>query len=354
MLNAHEVQARLSHVMAELLDQPVRIEARPRPAGRQAAPLEPDFLVRLGRRKLAIEWASSGSPGAVRRALSRLKAWKRAAAARRSCVLAVPWMTRGGQAECERARQDWLDLAGNARLRTPGLVVRIEGRNPAPLPRGRPRNALARKSSRLARVLLESGRPRITQRELSQKAELDEGFTSRVVRRLADAALVARSASGDITVPDKWKLADSWREARRPLSLVRLQGHVDARTGTDLLRKLSDGLARNKHRHAATGLAAAWQHTRFAGFRLVTVYVDPAPTAAWLADIGFVEEPTGSNVWLMVPDDDSVWSAVSGVHGVPCVSPLQAWLDLKDMPERSDEAAQSLVPLIEKAWNGRG
>ena len=353
MLTEHEVPARLSHVLANLLGQPVPIESRPRLAGRKGVPLEPDFVARLGRTRLAIAWTSSGSPAAVRRALPGLEAWKRAAA-RRSSVLAVPWMSPGGQAECERAGQDWLDLAGNARLRTPGLVVRVEGRSPAPLPRGRPRSALARKSSRLARLLLESGRPGMTQRELSQKSGLNEGFTSRVVRRLADASLVAKSASGDITVPDKWKLAESWREARRPLSLVRLQGHVDARTGTDLLRKLSESLTRNRHRHAATGLAAAWQHARFAGFRLATVYVDPSPTAAWLADIGFVEAPTGSNVWLMVPDDDSIWSAVSGVHGVPCVSPLQTWLDLKDMPERADEAAQSLVPLAEKAWNGRG
>ena len=353
MLSEHEVRARLSHVLAELLGQAVQVEARPRPADRNQGPLDSHFAVRLGRTKLAIAWTSSGSPAAVRRALPGLEASKRAAA-RQSCVLAVPWMSPGGQAECERAGQDWLDLAGNARLRTPGLVVRVEGRSPAPLPRGRPRSALARKSSRLARLLLESGRPGMTQRELSQKSGLNEGFTSRVVRRLADSALVARSASGEITVPDEWKLAESWREARRPLSLVRLQGHVDARTGTELLRKLSESLAMHQHRHAATGLAAAWQHTRFAGFRLVTVYVDPAPTASWLADIGFVEESAGSNVWLMVPDDDSIWSAVSGVHGVPCVSPLQAWLDLKDMPERSDEAAQSLAPLIEKAWNGRG
>ena len=354
MLNEHEVQARLGHVLAEILGHTVRIDTRSRLTNRKGVPLEADFVVHLGRTTLVVEWKQSGSPVAVRRALPRLKDWKLAGSARRTFVLAVPWMSAGGQVECERAGQDWLDLAGNARLRTPNLVVRVDGRSPPPLPRGRPRSALARKSSRIARVLLESGQAPVSQRELSQQAGLDEGFTSRVVRRLVDEAIVARSGTVGLSVPDKWKLAESWREARRPPSLVRLQGHVDARTGTDLLRKLSECLAGHRRRHAATGLAAAWQHTRFAGFRLVTIYTDPAPTAAWLADLGFVEGSAGSNVWLMVPDDDSVWRAVSGVHGIPCVSPLQAWLDLKDMPERADEAAESLAPLIEKTWNGRG
>jgi hypothetical protein len=97
-----------------------------------------------------------------------------------------------------------------------------------------------------------------------------------------------------------------------------------------------------KVRHAATGLGAAWLHTGFAGFRLVTFFVASAPGDAFLKEAGFREEPRGTNVWLVIPDDAGVFDGSENKQGIACVHPVQAYLDLLGHPERAQEAAAEL------------
>ena len=93
---------------------------------------------------------------------------------------------------------------------------------------------------------------------------------------------------------------------------------------------------------AVTALPAAWLWTRHAGFRLSTVYLDGPPSAAVREELGFREEPRGANTWLVVPNDDAIFAGTEPVDGVRCVHPVQAYLDLKDHPERAAEAASDL------------
>ena len=94
--------------------------------------------------------------------------------------------------------------------------------------------------------------------------------------------------------------------------------------------------------YAATGLAAAWLWTRYAGFRLATVYLSTPPTEGIEKDLRFRDEPRGANTWLVVPNDEGVFDGAEFVESVRCVHPVQAYLDLKDHPGRSTEAAAEL------------
>jgi hypothetical protein len=91
--------------------------------------------------------------------------------------------------------------------------------------------------------------------------------------------------------------------------------------------------------HAATGLAAAWILTKYAAFRIATIFLEKEIPEDMMEDIGFKEEPRGANLWLVHPDDEGVFHGSSEKSGVRCVHPVQAYLDLKDHPERSAEAA---------------
>ena len=93
---------------------------------------------------------------------------------------------------------------------------------------------------------------------------------------------------------------------------------------------------------AATALAAAWLWTRYAGFRLSTVYLSIPPSPALKRDISFREEARGANTWLVVPNDEGVFDGAESVDGIRCVHPVQAYLDMKDHPERAPEAAAEL------------
>ena len=50
------------------------------------------------------------------------------------------------------------------------------------------------------------------------------------------------------------------------------------------------------------------------------------------------------------PVDDAVFEGSSVVDGVPCVHPIQVYLDLKAQPERSQEAADELKRRL-LTWN---
>ena len=93
---------------------------------------------------------------------------------------------------------------------------------------------------------------------------------------------------------------------------------------------------------AVTGLAGAWLLNQFAGFRLVAFYVSQLPSAQAQQAMGFREESRGENVWLVVPNDEGVFHGAAEREGIPCVHPVQAYLDLKGHPERASEAAERL------------
>jgi hypothetical protein len=97
---------------------------------------------------------------------------------------------------------------------------------------------------------------------------------------------------------------------------------------------------------ALTGLAAAWRLTHFAMCRLTSLFVRQVPSSAWLDSLHFVEGSRGANLWILAPANDSVFMGARNVQGVPCVHPLQAFLDLKAHPERASEAATRLRALV--------
>ena len=94
--------------------------------------------------------------------------------------------------------------------------------------------------------------------------------------------------------------------------------------------------------HAATGLSAAWQLTRFAGFRTATFFVQAEPSARLKSELGFREETRGANLWLVVPNDAGVFQGADERDGVRCVHPVQVYLDLKEHPERAIDAAKRI------------
>ena len=91
-----------------------------------------------------------------------------------------------------------------------------------------------------------------------------------------------------------------------------------------------------------TGLGAAWLFTHFAAFRLSTVYLTSVPSRSLLKEIEFSDEPKGANLWIVVPDDEGVFLGTEEQAGIRCVSPVQTYLDLKNQPERANDAAIEL------------
>jgi hypothetical protein len=259
-------------------------------------------------------------------------------------VVVVPFMGDVGKRLCAAAQVQWIDLSGNAHLTVPGLRVNIQGQPNRFLQAGRPMNLFATKSARLARTLLLHSGQSFSQRELARLSNLGPGFVSRLVERYVAAGLVETQGRRPMVVrlqaPDL--LLDMWRDSY-DFGVHQVQsGHVPARSGVELLKRVSQELAAGEVPYAATGLGAAWLQAPCANFRLVTIYAAKLPSPAILETLHWREDPRGANLWLVRPQDEDVFRGGAVTDGIRHVSPVQTYLDLKAQPERAAEAAAAL------------
>jgi hypothetical protein len=340
-----QVQERL----AELLGlAPSDAVARTHPRAPHA-----DAVLHLGGFTFVVEWKGSGGSAPVAYATQQVRRYASALDDRAIPLVAVPFMGPIGRERCEETDVGWLDLSGNAKILAPGIRIRIEGQPNRFKRPGRPSSAFAPKSARIARWLLMHPGLAMTQREIARATGMDEGFTSRIVARLEEDSLIFRESGGAIRVPDPDLLLDAWREDYDFSKHQILRGHMPARSGTALLRRMADALQERDAPYAATGLAAAWLLNRFAGFQIGTLYLPEPPPPALLAQLDFREEAAGANVWLVVPNDEGVFHGVEEEDGIRCVHPVQAYLDLAGHPERAKEAAENLRAVVLR-WRNDG
>lgn len=333
-----------------------------------------DLLVSAAGQTFAVEVLRAGAAGPIAAHAEHVA--KAATKHRRRTIplVAVPFMGEAGRRACEAARVAWFDLSGNAHIVAPGIRIIVDGRPDRFRQPGRPASIFAPKSARVVRWLLMHPERSFTQREIARATDMTEGFVSRIVARLEADSYIARvgvsgegdgfgsgygygagSGAGDgdgsggshqskppVRVRDASLLLDAWRDEYDFSKHTVIRGHVAARSGDTLARFVSDTLVADRVEHAATGLAAAWQLTHFAAFRTATFFVTSELSAELKAKLAFREDPRGANLWLVVPNDPGVFHGAKDRDGLRCVHPVQAYLDLKDHPERAVEAAERL------------
>ncbi len=326
-----EAQRRLPAILEDLLDEPGIDPLQPQVSDRGF-----DAIIDVRDHLWLIEIKSTASPGAVASAAEQMDARSTVDGIR---LLVVPFMTPAGAKAAAERDLNWLDLSGNASIRGENLYVSVQGRPNQFATRGRPASAFAPKSSRVTRTLLLNPEHWWRQKELSEYTDLDAGRVSRVVRRLDDDDLLTRK--GSLLRPrDPGLLLDAWADEYRFNRHDIITGHISG-SGVGLARTLDDRLHRACVDHAFTGLVAAWALDRFARFRLGSVYVHGDPRAAADA-IELRRNERGANVQLIAPDDRGVFDGQREIDNLPCVSPVQVYLDLLALPERASEAAQEL------------
>jgi hypothetical protein len=172
---------------------------------------------------------------------------------------------------------------------------------------------------------------------------LGDGYISKIVRRLAQEEFLESNKFGAVRPRDPNLLLDAWRSSYDFARHRTLAGHVAADSGVALVRKVAMQLSQAKIPYAATGLSAAWLYSKVVEFKLTTIYLRSSmPSRSFLKKLKFEDEPKSGNLWLVVPDDDGVFHQNKQHDGVDCVSPLQAYLDLKSQPAPANDAAVEL------------
>lgn len=298
------------------------------------------FLLQIGKRVFHIRWASTSSTAAISRAIQLLKQEKED----RILVIAVPFMGSTGEELCKEANVNWIDLSGNASIKAPDLLIDKRGNSNEFIKRGRPPSVFAPKSSRVIRwILLNPDKP-FTNTRLVAETGADAGHISRILKHLLDEGYISYIEPWQYRLKQPELLLADWRADYDYFKQNEvLRGHIPTRKSEELVEWLARRLSVEKvPQFAVTGLAAAWLYSEFVTHRLVTVYLKNQPSQDLLRVLQFREEPRGANVWLAVPKDEGVFMGTEIVNGIPCVSRLQTYLDLKDQPERADEAAEEL------------
>lgn len=297
-----------------------------------------DLIAKTPWGRLAVEYKGSGTTSAVEGAIAQVRHY--AASADVLPVVAVPYMSPSGRERCEAAGVSWFDLSGNAHIVGSGLRIILSG-NPNAFPtRGRPSSVFAPRSARVARRLLIDPERTWRQRDLARETGLDEGFVSRIVRRLVTDGELERVA-GALRVVDPKRLLDAWNAEYDFRKHTIVAGHIVGPSGDARLHQIAKVLG-DRVPYAMTGLAGAWLLSKFASFRITTTFFREAPSKALLAELGFREEPSGANTWLVVPNDDGVFDGQEEIDGVACAHPVQVFVDLSGHPERAREAADEL------------
>lgn len=328
-----EAARTLPSILADLFDQHVSQHALLADEQDRGA----DFIIDAGERRWFVQVKSSSSPGVVTAAAERLTTQPRADGA--LPLLVVPFMSPAGAKAAEARRLNWVDLSGNAHLRDEGLVVWVQGHPNRFVTRGRPASPFAPKSSRITRALLLDPPRWWRQKELAEHTDLDPGRVSRVVRALESEELLVRDGHR-LRPRDPDLLLDAWADDYRFDRHDIITGHVSG-NGIELARMLGASLMNEGIDHALTGLPAAWLLDRFVQFRVVSVYVSGDPRIAADA-VGLRRNERGANVQLIGPNDRGVFDGQRSVDGLPCVAPVQIYLDLRHLPERAAEAAEEL------------
>ena len=300
-----------------------------------------DAVISARGHTFVMEWRRSGSMTHVFSAISQLKEAEHSFPYAVIPVLCVPYMGEAGQQACGETKVSWLDLSGNGRIEAPGLFYwNLTNDNEFKRP-GRPESAFASKGSRISRRLLMEPDRTFQQKTLASLTGLTGGHVSRILGKLQETGLIERKGR-KVGVGHADRLLEAWRDEYRFSRHNVIRGHISAGAGDSLLRNMAETFHRLHEPYAATALPAAWQWTRFVGFRLCTLYIPREPSPGLKKDLGFREQPRGANTWLVVPDDRGVFDGAEDIDGVNCVHPVQIYLDLKDHPERAPEAAEEL------------
>jgi DNA-binding Lrp family transcriptional regulator len=328
-----EARYRLPGLLAELLGTPEAEIRLTDPADDQGA----DVIGSDGHGRMwLIQVKSAGSPAQVGAAASE---FAHSEPAGHFHLLVVPSMSRTGAEIAARFHINWVDLSGNADIYTDDVRIHVEGRPNHYRARGRPSSPFAPRSSRVARTFLLNPAHWWQQKDLAEMTGLSDGSISRIVRRLeSDALLERRDAL--VRPHDPGLLLDAWSEDYRFDRHDIVTCHISG-SGPALAKNLTEKLRDLGTRHAFTGLPAAWALDEFAMFRLVTVYIDGDPRQI-VGRLDARRSSTGANVQLVGPNDDGVFMGEQENSGLPCVSAVQAYLDLRHLPERASDAAEHL------------
>ncbi|MGH2862764.1 MAG: hypothetical protein ACRDLT_14850 [Solirubrobacteraceae bacterium] len=268
-----------------------------------------------------------------------------------SVLVVAPWLSARTQEVLRAEEINYVDLTGNAWIRSeqPAVFISSVGatRNPEPAQR-EPARLRGAKAGRLVLALVDVCPP-YGVRGLAQATELNPGYVSRLLEALDREALVDRSSRGEVTAVHYPALLLRWIEAYQVFKSNDVSRFIAPDGAAQALAKLRSVTTRS--RVAVTGSFAAVRRAPVAAPALLTAYVDDLPAVADALNLLPADE--GANVVLLRPFDSAVWERLEVDDGIAYAAPSQVAADCLTGTGRMPAEGQALLTWMtenEAAW----
>jgi hypothetical protein len=289
----------------------------------------------------------------VRVIIDQLKRWQDQLPHRErgaKLLLVAPTVRPHQAAILEQAGIDYVDLAGNAHLAGPGVLVHVEGRQTAKQPvvqRGRPNKGWVKTVlTFLVQPELVAGPYRL----LAEQAQVALGTVAGCINDLAARGLLHDGKDGR-RIGDRQQLIALWVQAyadvlRPQLEERRFQIRADNKP--EIWERLREVLGKRKVRWALTGADAAERRTHFFRAEETEIY---APVGAFddrTLQKELVAQPAARAGNLLVIKPPAPIATPPGIANEPPMTPdLLAYAELRYRgTAQALEAAEIVLPAI--------
>jgi hypothetical protein len=302
---------------------------------------------------VAVEERESVTPRTVLNLISPRVQTARSMGAYLPLVVIAPWLSKRTQELLAEQDLGYIDLTGNALLRTdnPPFYLKTIGaeRNPAPKERGQAQLRGA-KAARLIRLLMDV-RPPYNLGELAEATKLAPGYVSRLLDTLNREALIERPPRGTVESVDLVGLAHRWASSydvfrtNKTLSLI-------APSGPKALVEEVASPSLSDPRMVITGsFAAAEMMAPIAAPALLLAYCERPQEL--VGEHGLLRSEEGANVVLLTPYDPVVWERASFHNHLTYAAPSQVVVDCLTGNGRMPAEGEALLEWMvnnEAAW----
>lgn len=264
-------------------------------------------------------------------------------------VVVAPFLTPHTLDTCRAQKISAWDLCGNCCIQLPGLYIFVSGASNRFVNVRDVKSVFSAKASRIPRLLLTHPQNSWNVTALAKAAEINKGYTSRVVAKLETTQMAHRDSDGFLHASDVLFLLRSWTASYHPSAGRPGRYFAPMSRPYEVLERVGRVLAEAEPPGAVTGPAGA--NLFDAGLRLQQMHVfwhgDPDALAR-RADLQPVER--GANVFVYRPYDAFVCRELRFQDGVPVVSDVQLYLDMCHLGGRAQEQAQ---PVLRRLTEGK-
>jgi len=194
------------------------------------------------------------------------------------------------------------------------------------------------KGAMLPRIFFDQPKHIWTLGELASHAAMTKAYASIILHRMLDNAYIRQEDNGYI-LQNPEQMLDAWLSVYRFTRYVRRQMFAGS---FDTLRKglnmIAESLKAQNVRFGFMGASGAYLRAPYMESSIVMAYTEQIPDE--LPNLFPVEND--GNVILYIPQNTGFLFGGHEVDGLPVVSDVQLYLDLKRMPGRNEDQADYL------------